>query len=85
MFANLVFTIDKNKKLNWRNKMNIQEQEERDYFPQSDYQLMRAGAGWAEPEEQYCGCKGSGWYISNFDTVERCPYHRATKVMTEES
>lgn len=37
-------------------------------------EFAQAGA-WASPEKGECGCRGSGWFLSEVDTVHRCSYH----------
>jgi len=32
---------------------------------------------WAHPAPSVCGCKGSGWFLSEVDTWHQCPYHGA--------
>lgn len=30
---------------------------------------------WIREEADLCGCRGRGWFISNVDTIHRCPMH----------
>lgn len=30
---------------------------------------------WAHPDPDLCGCRGSGWWLSEVDTWEHCPHH----------
>jgi hypothetical protein len=34
---------------------------------------------WADPDEKVCGCRGSGYALSDVDTWHKCPYHPATR------
>lgn len=29
----------------------------------------------SDPDKQYCGCKGAGWFLSQVDTWHKCPEH----------
>jgi len=35
---------------------------------------VNAGA-WADENIFKCGCKGSGWFLSELDTRHECPWH----------
>jgi hypothetical protein len=30
---------------------------------------------WADPDPKLCGCRGSGWALSDVDTWHKCPIH----------
>lgn len=30
---------------------------------------------WADPNPNRCGCRGGGWWVSDFDSWHRCPFH----------
>lgn len=30
---------------------------------------------WAHPDAETCGCRGSGWWVSEVDTVHPCRFH----------
>jgi hypothetical protein len=30
---------------------------------------------WSHPDKKHCGCRGSGWWLSELDTWHECPYH----------
>lgn len=30
---------------------------------------------WADTDESICGCRGSGWWLSEVDTWHKCPFH----------
>lgn len=30
---------------------------------------------WADPDPKQCGCRGSGYALSDVDTWHKCPYH----------
>jgi len=45
---------------------------------QNEHQLYHAGysqAYWADEDPKKCGCRGSGWSLSNIDTWHSCPIH----------
>jgi hypothetical protein len=37
-------------------------------------EFCRPGA-WAREEAEDCGCRGSGWWLSELDTWHECPCH----------
>jgi len=55
-----------------------QDEEERHYEPQPEWQLilqyLRQEMREAETPEE-CPCGGSGWAVSQLDTWEQCPQH----------
>lgn len=30
---------------------------------------------WAVPDADRCGCRGTGWWVSEVDTYHECPFH----------
>jgi hypothetical protein len=30
---------------------------------------------WADVGHEACGCRGSGWWLSEVDTFHKCPFH----------
>lgn len=30
---------------------------------------------WADPDPKQCGCRGTGYALSDLDTWHKCPYH----------
>lgn len=40
------------------------------------YEVAQNSTTWAHPEDDVCGCHGSGWWSSQVDTWHKCPYHK---------
>lgn len=39
---------------------------------------------WGDPDPEHCGCRGGGWFISQVDTVHKCPRHNDGQPHPEE-
>lgn len=39
---------------------------------------------WADPNPDRCGCKGHGWWASDFDSWHECPFHHGPDVLDPE-
>lgn len=39
------------------------------------YREVACNSTWADPDEARCGCRGSGWWLSELDTWHECPVH----------
>lgn len=39
------------------------------------YNEFACAGVWASPETSECGCRGSGWFLSEVDTYHRCGFH----------
>ncbi len=42
---------------------------------QNYYDNFARASIWANRDENVCGCKGSGWWLSELDTCHQCPFH----------
>jgi hypothetical protein len=40
-----------------------------------DYYNSFSEGYWADPDKKVCGCRGSGYALSDVDTWHKCPYH----------
>jgi hypothetical protein len=36
---------------------------------------VACGSAWVDEDEAACGCRGSGWWLSELDTFHKCPLH----------
>jgi hypothetical protein len=39
------------------------------------YNVARSPSRWGHPEAAECGCRGTGWFVSEVDTVHKCGLH----------
>lgn len=39
------------------------------------YNEFVLGCGWEREDADECGCRGSGWFLSQVDTWHECPTH----------
>jgi len=39
------------------------------------YREVACGSAWCDEDADRCGCKGSGWWLSELDTWHKCPLH----------
>lgn len=39
------------------------------------YREVACSSTWAHPDADHCGCRGSGWWLSELDTWHDCPFH----------
>ncbi len=46
-----------------------------DYFNMVAYGGDDSPPPWIREEAAECGCRGSGWFLSQVDTYHRCPLH----------
>ncbi len=42
---------------------------------QAYYNNFACANVWADPDPERCGCRGSGWWLSDLDTFHKCPCH----------
>ena len=57
--------------------MNIQEEEERDFYHPSIQECLEFEVrSMAHPDPELCCCRGRGWVGTNYDTWIECPCHR---------
>jgi len=50
---------------------------------QQYYEACKANQ-WVRKDETECGCKGSGWFLSQVDTFHSCPLHNTGQPHPEE-
>ncbi len=42
---------------------------------EAHYRRCQTGEYFAHPDPSQCGCRGSGYYLSQVDTWHECPFH----------
>jgi hypothetical protein len=47
------------------------------------YQEVACGAAWVDEDPDACGCKGSGYWLSELDTWHKCRLHAPDAVHPE--